>query len=282
MSKPIRRSVTASSHQMRTDPRCAMGCRRPQRGRALAAAAKQGFRGCMRVVSEWATRRRQADSSDHALSRAPAARTIARLMTIDRDRLTRSEAVTVAAIEGGVPLLIEAREIVAAFQALVRKRSLDALGPWLEGGAIQQGRHRGQAASPVPAQGRPAAIGRGLLVVKIKRSSPALTPGKSGGLGHDAGSFRLILSTRLYGGQAGPQRGIARRYATPPHNHARHTYKWICGAPHIRSPVTSTSFVDAAVRSSRRFGMTASGCRCTKRLDRDAFMRPQTIGGVVA
>ena len=75
---------------------------------------------------------------------------------------------------------VEAREIVAAFQALVRKRSLDALGPWLEGGAIQQGKHRGQAASPVPAQGRPAAIGRGLLdymAAKPARSaeSPAAT-----------------------------------------------------------------------------------------------------------
>ena len=93
---------------------------------------KQGFRGCMRVVSEWATRRRQADRTDNALSRAPAARTIARLMTIGRDRLSRSEAVTVAAIECGVPILVEAREIVAAFQAMVCKRTLDALGPWLE------------------------------------------------------------------------------------------------------------------------------------------------------
>ena len=30
------------------------------------------------------------------------------------------------------PLLVEAREIVAAFQAMVRTRSLDALEPWLE------------------------------------------------------------------------------------------------------------------------------------------------------
>ena len=94
---------------------------------------KQGFRGCMRVVSEWTTRRRQADRTDNALSRAPAARTIARLMTIGRDRLSRSESVTVAAIEIGVPLLVEAREIVAAFQVMVRKRTLDALDPWLEG-----------------------------------------------------------------------------------------------------------------------------------------------------
>src|SRR5918993_3371627 len=102
-------------------------------GAALWRRLKQhGFRGCLRVVTEWATRRRQADRADNAPSRAPAARTIARLLTVGRDRLSRSETVTVAAIEGGVPLLVEAREIVAAFQALVRTRSLDALGPWLE------------------------------------------------------------------------------------------------------------------------------------------------------
>jgi len=92
----------------------------------------QGFRGCLRIVSEWATRRRRADRTDNALSRAPAARTIARMMTIGRDQLSRSETVTVAAIEGGVPPLVEAREIVGAFQAMVRKRSLDVLDPWLE------------------------------------------------------------------------------------------------------------------------------------------------------
>ena len=90
------------------------GCRN---GAALWRRLKQqGFRDCLRVVTEWATRRRQADRADNALGRAPAARTIARLLTVGRDRLSRSETVTVAAIEGGVPLLVEAREIVAGFQ----------------------------------------------------------------------------------------------------------------------------------------------------------------------
>lgn len=93
----------------------------------------QGFRGCLRVVTEWATRRRRSEKvTGDALSRAPAARTIARLMTIGRDSLSKSETVTVAAIEGGVPLLVEAREIIAAFQAMIRKKSLAELGPWLE------------------------------------------------------------------------------------------------------------------------------------------------------
>jgi transposase len=34
--------------------------------------------------------------------------------------------------EGGVPLLAEAREIIAAFQAMIRKKSLADLEPWLE------------------------------------------------------------------------------------------------------------------------------------------------------
>jgi transposase len=51
----------------------------------------QGFHGCLRVVSEWAGRRRRAKKVDgQALSRAPSARTIARLLTIGRDDLTGS------------------------------------------------------------------------------------------------------------------------------------------------------------------------------------------------
>lgn len=96
------------------------------------ALQKQGFRGRLHAVTEWATRRRQADRTDNALTRAPAARTVARLLTIGRDRLSRSETVMVAAVEAGVPFLVEAREIVAAFQAMVRKRSLGVLDPWLE------------------------------------------------------------------------------------------------------------------------------------------------------
>jgi len=93
----------------------------------------QGFRGCLRVVSEWAGRRRRAEKVDaEALARAPSARTIARLMTIGRDHLSKSETVTIAAIERGAPLLVEAHEIVAAFQAIIRKKSLADLDPWLE------------------------------------------------------------------------------------------------------------------------------------------------------
>ncbi len=90
---------------------------------------KHGFRGSLRVVTEWATRRRKADIS--ALGRIPSARTVARLLGIGRNGLSRSETVTVAAIEAGVPQLVEAREVIAAFQGMIRKRSLADLEPWL-------------------------------------------------------------------------------------------------------------------------------------------------------
>jgi transposase len=84
------------------------------------------------VVTEWATRRRKTEKADSsALGRAPSARTIARLLTIGRDGLSKSETVTVAAIEDGVPPLVEARDVIAAFQGMIRKRSLADLKPWL-------------------------------------------------------------------------------------------------------------------------------------------------------
>ena len=93
---------------------------------------KHGFRGSLRVVTEWATRRRRTEQAHTgALGRTPSARTVARLMSIGRDGLSRSETLTVAAIENGVPLLVEARELIASFQGMVRKRSAADLGAWL-------------------------------------------------------------------------------------------------------------------------------------------------------
>ena len=92
-----------------------------------------GFRGSARVVAEWATRRRRAEKADaESLHRVPSARTIAKLMTTGRDTLSKSETVTIAAIEGGVPLLVEAREIIAAFHAMIRKKAHAELEPWIE------------------------------------------------------------------------------------------------------------------------------------------------------
>jgi transposase len=92
-----------------------------------------GFRGSLRVVTEWATRRRQAEKVDAgSLRRIPSARTLARLMTTGRDTLSKSETVTIAAIEKNVPLLVEAREVIAAFHTMIRKKATADLDCWLE------------------------------------------------------------------------------------------------------------------------------------------------------
>ena len=103
-------------------------------GSLLWRALKQrGFRGCLRVVSEWSARRRRAQRVDASvLSRTPSARTIARLLTNGRDRLSKAETLTVAAIESGVALLVEARDIIVNFQGIVRRKLLAELDPWMD------------------------------------------------------------------------------------------------------------------------------------------------------
>ena len=93
---------------------------------------RHGFRGSLRVVTEWTTRRRRAERAPAGtLGRAPSARSIARLLSVGRDALSRSETLTVAAIETGVPLLVEARELIAGFQGMIRKRAVAELGGWI-------------------------------------------------------------------------------------------------------------------------------------------------------
>jgi len=107
-----------------------------------------GFRGSRRVVTEWAIRRRRADEANlERLKRTPSARTVARLMTTARDDLSRAQTVTVAAIEAAAPALVEAREIVEAFHAMIRKKKTAALDSWLEraGGSLVASFARGLA-----------------------------------------------------------------------------------------------------------------------------------------
>ena len=92
-----------------------------------------GFRGSLRVVGEWSTRRRRAERADaEGLQRIPSARTIARMMSTGRDNLSKADSITIAAIEAGFPALVEARELIADFHAIIRRRTGDRLDPWLE------------------------------------------------------------------------------------------------------------------------------------------------------
>jgi len=93
----------------------------------------QGFKGCSRVVAEWTTRRRRADLMQaQGLQKAPSARTLARLMTVARDHLSKADTVTVAAVEAGAPGLADVRILVERFGAMIRKKAVADLNGWIE------------------------------------------------------------------------------------------------------------------------------------------------------
>lgn len=91
-----------------------------------------GFGGGLRVVTEWATRRRRAEKAENGLGHAPAAHTIVRLMTLKRNNLTKAQTVTVAAIEERLPDLVEARDVVESFHNMLRRKSKDDLEAWID------------------------------------------------------------------------------------------------------------------------------------------------------
>ena len=115
------RQSSLDAHLPFLDELWASGCRNgAEIWRRLKA---KGFRGSLRVVGEWATRRRRAEqASDQQLQKVPSARTIARLMTTARDHLSKADTVTIAAIEAGVPMLVEARDLIDRFHAMIRKK----------------------------------------------------------------------------------------------------------------------------------------------------------------
>ncbi|WP_298324458.1 hypothetical protein [Asticcacaulis sp.] len=54
-------------------------------------------------------------------------------MTVGRDVLTKVETVLVAAIETEVPAIFDARNIIADFKGMIRRRSFADLAPWRAG-----------------------------------------------------------------------------------------------------------------------------------------------------
>jgi transposase len=91
-----------------------------------------GFGGGLRVVTEWATRRRRAEKAESGLGYTPAARTVVRLMTLERDNLTKAQTMTVAAIEESLPDLVEARDVVESFHDMLCRKSSGDLEAWIE------------------------------------------------------------------------------------------------------------------------------------------------------
>ena len=124
------RQSTLDGHLPFLDAQLSGGCRN---GAELWRRLRgQGFKGSLRVVAEWATRRRRAETiSRQQLQRVPAARTLAQLMTMKRDHLTKAETVTVAAIEQSIPMLADAHALIGRFHAMIRKGAEIELEPWI-------------------------------------------------------------------------------------------------------------------------------------------------------
>ncbi len=124
------RSNILEPHLAWLDAEWATGCRN---GAELWRRLRgNGFCGSLRVVGEWATRRRHAERVGRdTLRKVPPARAISRLMLNSRDRLTKEDAVIVASVERGVPALVPARDLVERFHRMIRERDHEALAPWI-------------------------------------------------------------------------------------------------------------------------------------------------------
>jgi transposase len=117
-----------------------------------------GFPGSLRVVTEWATRRRR-DEAVGAPARCPAPRALARLLTTARDKLTRAEALIVATAERATPEISADRDLVDAFHALIRKRDGAGLDAWIHTAL----------ASPVASFARGVAADRAAVAAAIEQ-----------------------------------------------------------------------------------------------------------------
>lgn len=115
----------------RLDAEWTAGCRSgTELWRRLRAS---GFGGSRRVVGEWATRRRRCEQApDRTPRKVPSARVLSRLMTTERDQLSRLDAILVATVEAEVPALTEARSMLTRFQRMIRDGRPTDLDVWIK------------------------------------------------------------------------------------------------------------------------------------------------------
>lgn len=125
------RQTSLEAYLPRLDAEWTAGCRNgAELWRRLRAG---GFTGSLRVVGEWATRRRRHEQApEGAPGKVPSARLLARMMTTGRDGLSKAEAVTVTTIEAAVPALDEARSLLSGFQAMIREGKPRELDTWID------------------------------------------------------------------------------------------------------------------------------------------------------
>jgi transposase len=118
----------------RLDQEWSAGCRN---GAELWRRLKiDGFKGSLRVVTEWATRRRRTEAAaSYGPRKCPSARRIARMMTSARDQLSKEDAVVIATVEAAVPALVTARTLFDRFHIMIRQRKAADLRSWLQDAA---------------------------------------------------------------------------------------------------------------------------------------------------
>ncbi|KXF74809.1 hypothetical protein ATN84_21490 [Paramesorhizobium deserti] len=128
------RQNSLDAHLPFLDEQWALGCRNgAELWRRLKA---RGFRGALRVVAEWATRRRRAEQASDQLRKVPSARTVARSMTMARDHLSKADTVIIAAdfepwiAEVSVSLIASFASGIARDKAAVRAAIIE---PWSNG-----------------------------------------------------------------------------------------------------------------------------------------------------
>jgi transposase len=127
--RPRRSSL--DPHRAVLERRWTEGCRNgAQLWRELRAA---GFRGGLRVVTEWATRQRLASLPGRPASgiAAPPSRRVARLLTADPQTLDAAERGYLDRLLAASPPLALARDLALRFAAMVRERKAGDFARWL-------------------------------------------------------------------------------------------------------------------------------------------------------
>jgi transposase len=93
-----------------------------------------GFTGSLRVVAEWATGQRNDEGTATRANRpgkTPSAHSIARIMTAERDSLSKTVARFIAMIGDAVPGLTAARDLLDRFHRMIQDRKGKRLDGWL-------------------------------------------------------------------------------------------------------------------------------------------------------
>ena len=125
------RRSTLEPHRITLERRWAQGCRNGARlWRELRDA---GFRGGLRVVTEWATRQRLATRPGRSASgfTAPPSRRVARMLTADPRTLDGAERRYLEQLLAISPALALARDLALRFASMVRERRAGELDRWL-------------------------------------------------------------------------------------------------------------------------------------------------------